>query len=122
MSKTNFRLDSHADAKPEPRRRFLKKAGALALGAVSAPLLPVESSHAAAANSESTPETLVKVLYDTLTPKQKQQVCFDWDYIDRKRGLLRTRLENNWKITKPSIKSSFFTAEQQKLIQQIFLE
>lgn len=101
------------------RREFLKQAGALSLGAAGASLLPTES--VGAASSESTPESLVKVLFDTLTPKQKQQVCFDWDHIDKRRGLLRTRVENNWKITKPSINSSFYTPEQQKLIQKIFL-
>lgn len=101
---------------PSRRREFLKATGALAMGAA-----PFTTTRAAAAATEPTSETLVKVLFDTLSAKQRQQVCFDWDYIDKKRGLLRTRVENNWKITKPSIKSDFFTAEQQKLIQKIFL-
>ena len=100
------------------RRDFLKRAGVLALGAAGLPLLPRRS---AAAEPVKTPETLVKLLHDTLTPAQKTQVCFGWDHIDPKRGLLRTRIENNWKITRPSIKSDFFTADQQDLIRQIFL-
>ena len=73
-----------------------------------------------ATTGAQTPETLVKVLYDSLAEKQRAQVCFDWNHLDKNRGLLRTRLENNWKITEPSIKSSFYTAEQQHLIREIF--
>ena len=101
------------------RREFLKQAGTLALSAAGIPLLARETS-AAAVKKVKTPETLVKTLYDTFNEKQKQAVCFDWNYVDPVRGLLRTRLENNWKITKPSIKSGFFSAEQQSLIRGIF--
>ena len=100
-----------------PRRDFLKQAGALALAASSGPLL---SDEVAAASNKKTPETLVKILYDSLKEQQRSEVCFDWNHIDKNRGLLRTRLENNWKITKPSIKSSFYTADQQALIRDIF--
>ena len=99
-----------------PRRDFLKySASALAL-ASSGLQLPV-----AAATERKTPETLVKVLYDSMNEKQKKAVCFDWNYIEPKRGLLRTRLENNWKITKPSIDSGFYTGEQKALMREIFL-
>jgi hypothetical protein len=74
----------------------------------------------AAPPADKPPETVVKLLYDTLTIEQKQRVCFAWDHVDKRRGLLRTRIENNWKITEPSIKSEFFTAEQQALIRDIF--
>ena len=101
------------------RREFLKQAGTLALAASGIPLLPRETV-AAPVKKVKTPETLVKTLYDTFTEKQKQEVCFDWNFVDKERGLLRTRIENNWKITKPSIKSGFFSAEQQSLIRGIF--
>jgi len=100
------------------RRAFLKQAGALALSTSCAAILPGNSLAAPAAGKP--PETLVKLLYDTLTDEQKRQVCFAWDYVDKRRGLLRTRVENNWKITKPSIKSDFFTADQQSLIRDVF--
>lgn len=112
-------LFSH-DAAATHRREFLKSAGVAALSAGGVPLLP-NLLQAAPAKKVKTPETLVKVLYDTLKEKQKKAVCFDWNHIDKKRGLLRTRIENNWKITKPSIKSEFFTKEQQALIREIFL-
>jgi hypothetical protein len=56
-----------------------------------------------------------------MNEKQRKAVCFDWNYIEPKRGLLRTRLENNWKITKPSIDSGFYTGEQKALMREIFL-
>ena len=105
------------DLASKPRRDFLKQAGALALAASSLPLFPDEL---AAAANKKTPETLVKILYDSLKETQRKEVCFDWNHIDKNRGLLRTRLENNWKITRPSIKSSFYTADQQMLIREIF--
>ena len=99
-----------------PRREFLKhSASALALASTGLQL-PL-----AAATERKTPETLVKVLYDSMNEKQKKAVCFDWNYIEPKRGLLRTRLENNWKITKPSIDSGFYTGEQKALMREIFL-
>lgn len=112
--------DSYAEVCSLQRRDFLRQAGSLTLGAASASLLPYHSADAAP-SEVSTPESLVKILYDTLTEKQKKEVCFSWDYVDNKRGLLRTRVENNWKITKPTIKGSFYTAEQQELIRKIFL-
>ena len=105
------------DSSPQPRREFLKRAGALALVASGAPLV---SGELVTVGNKKTPETLVKILYDSLKEKQRKEVCFAWDHVDKNRGLLRTRLENNWKITKPSIKSSFYTADQQALIREIF--
>ena len=71
---------------------------------------------------KSPAETAVKALYATLTDKQKKEICFAWDYQDtnNKRGLLRTFVSNNWQITKPHIKSDFYTSEQQGIIYDIF--
>lgn len=100
------------------RRQFLERSGVVALSTAGIAALP--GTTLAAPEVKKPPETLVKHLYDTLSDKQKKQVCFDWDYVDKKRGLLRTRIENNWKITNPSIKSGFFTAEQQAILRDIF--
>jgi hypothetical protein len=99
----------NAFIKPLPRREFLKLGGA-ALG-TSGMALPV-----VAAKPQKTPETLVKILYDSLDEKQRKVICFDWNHLDKKRGLLRTRLENNWKITNPTIDSKFYTADQKALL------
>ena len=98
---TDFRIPLYVYGPSQPRREFLKQAGAMALAASAVPLWSRES--AAAESDGKTPETLVSILFETLTPAQKKAVCFDWDHIDGNRGLLRTRLENNWKITRPSI-------------------
>ena len=101
----------------QPRRDFLTQAGALALAGSAMPLFV---DPLAATANQKTPETLVKILYDSLQEKQRKEICFDWNHVDKNRGLLRTRLENNWKITRPSIKSRFYTADQQMLIREIF--
>jgi hypothetical protein len=99
------------------RRDFLRQASAVALAATCG---GGSDRSLYAADQPKPPETLVKLLHDSLSPAQKKEVCFAWDYVEKERGLLRTRLENNWKITKPSIKSNFFTADQQALLRHIF--
>jgi hypothetical protein len=74
----------------------------------------------AAANTTSTSESIVKLLYDSLTQAQRQAVCFVWDHIDKERGLLRTRIANNWQITDPVVNSDFFTGDQRRMIRDIF--
>jgi hypothetical protein len=66
------------------------------------------------------PETLVKQLYDSLQPEQRSIVAFDWDYVDPKRGLLRTRVSNNWNITRPTIGSDFYSKDQQEIVRAIY--
>jgi hypothetical protein len=65
-------------------------------------------------------ETAVKALYDSLTEAQKREVCFPWDYQDPRRGLLRSFVSNHWYVTRPFIRDSFFTKEQQAIIHDIF--
>jgi hypothetical protein len=66
------------------------------------------------------PETVVKRLYESLSEKQRKAVCFEWDHVDPQRGLLRTRISANWRITEPPIHSEFYSAEQQQMIRRIF--
>jgi hypothetical protein len=56
----------------------------------------------------------------SMTPEQKQKVCFAWDHHDAKRGLLRTHVSNNWQITEPHIRSPFYTQKQQDIIHDAF--
>jgi len=118
MNHMNDRAGQQYNSAGQPRRAFLRQAGALALATSCIPL--PGSADAAARAGKQVPETLVTRLYESLNAKQRKEVCFAWDYVDKTRGLLRTRLENNWKITRPSIKSSFFTADQQVLMRDIF--
>jgi hypothetical protein len=97
------------------RRRFL------VAGAAAAAALPLGAAArvVAAPSPKSASETAVKALYDSLTDEQKKAICFAWDHKDD-RGLLRTHVSNNWQITKPHIKSDFYTKEQQGIIYDIF--
>ncbi|MEI6233358.1 MAG: DUF3500 domain-containing protein [Planctomycetota bacterium] len=98
------------------RRRFLVTALGAAIAAGTAPL----GGLVRADDKVKVPETAVKALFDSLTEAQKKEVCFAWDYMDPNRGLLRTRVSNNWHITKPVINSDFFTAPQRLLVRDIF--
>jgi hypothetical protein len=75
----------------------------------------------AAATAAASPESLVKVLFDTLSDAQRKAICFPWDYVDPERGLLRTRVAANWDITDTAINdTSFYTKDQQAIIRKIF--
>ena len=51
-------------------------------------------------------ENLAKKLYQSLSPDQRQKICFPWDYSDE-RGLLRMHVANNWQITREKVASTF---------------
>jgi len=96
------------------RRHFMKVAGATAAAAA----LP--TGIRAADADKGSPETLVKKLYDSLTEQQRKEVAFAWDHQDDKLGLLRTRVSNNWQITKPEIRSDYYTKDQQEICRAIY--
>jgi len=103
------------------RRDFLRTVGVTAAAVSTAGLPLFATARAVAAPSKSSPaETAVKALYDALTDEQKKKVCFDWDYKEEENGLLRTHVSNNWQITEPHIRSSFYTKQQQTIIHDIF--
>jgi hypothetical protein len=103
------------------RRDFLKTAGAASLAGITAGALSNRASAAEGPAAEAAaPETLVKVLYETLTPGQREKICFDWDYRHPQHGLLRTRVANNWHITEPVINGDFYTADQRAIVRDIF--
>lgn len=99
------------------RRRLLATAATAAAG----PVLACSGLRAArGAEPAASAETLAQALHASLTPAQREAVCFPWDYHHPKFGLLRTRVANNWNATKPAVKSSFFTADQQRMVRDIF--
>jgi hypothetical protein len=104
------------------RRDFLRTtvAGAAAAG-LGVPLFAVPRADAAPTR-KSAAETAVRALYESLTDKQKKEICFAWDYEDtaNKRGILRTHVSNNWQVTKPHIDSDFFTKKQFDLIRSVW--
>ncbi|MDX1961729.1 MAG: DUF3500 domain-containing protein [Pirellulales bacterium] len=104
-----------------PRRKFLQtSAAAVAAFSAGVSALPNWAVAKEAVAAASTPESLVKLLMESLSPGQKETICFDWDYQDAKRGLLRTYVSNNWKITEPNINDDFYTKDQRQLVRDIF--
>ena len=107
------------------RRKFLgtvAATGALAgSGSAIIPSLfgPTAFAQDATAHGQTT-ETLVGELYKVLSEQQKKSVCFDWNFQDPNRGLLRTFVANNWNIVPQEINSDFYTDDQRDLIKLIF--
>jgi hypothetical protein len=103
------------------RRGFLRTVGATA-AAAAAGTLPLFATPKvqAAPKTTSAAETGVKALYDSLTDEQRKAICFDWDYQHPERGLLRTHVSNNWQITKPHVRSDYYTKKQQDIIHDIW--
>ncbi|TWU57592.1 DUF3500 domain-containing protein [Rubripirellula reticaptiva] len=103
------------------RRTFLENtAASLAAGTVLGSGLTNLPLRADAATTSTSAETLVGQLFQTLDAKQKKEVCFDWNHVDKKRGLLRTFVANNWNITEPEINDDFYSDQQRDLIEQVF--
>jgi hypothetical protein len=111
------------------RRRFLAGSVSATAAGLTIPTNParllaeepkaVAAGTAAAATQQSS-ETLAGLLHASLTPKQREKVCFPWDHVHPKFGLLRTRVANNWNATEPDVAGSFFNGEQRRLIRDIF--
>lgn len=100
------------------RRDFLQTASVgVAASVLGGSLVPSAFGNE---SSKQPAETYVKLLYGSLTEKQRKAMCFDWDHVSGNRGVLRTHISNNWRITKPGIKSDFYTSDQQALIRQVF--
>jgi hypothetical protein len=108
------------------RRSFLgSAAGGVALAAVAGHIRPQSAWAALLENAKpavaaGTPESLVKVLYESFTPAQKQAVCFAWDFQHPEMGLLRTRVSNNWNISEKHIDGEFYTNEQRDIIRKVY--
>jgi hypothetical protein len=95
------------------RREFVKSVGtaALAGGLLGRIVTPAQAR--IAQSTQRPAETAVKRLYESLTDKQKEVICFPFDHE------LRTRINANWAITKPTI-ADLFTDDQQKILDDIF--
>jgi hypothetical protein len=107
----------HPETSSVSRRQFVQAVGASA-AAITVASLPLQSS-AADTTPQPESENLVKKLYDSLKPEQKEVVCFAWDYSDD-RGLLRSHVANNWQITDKKVASGFFTKDQQDMIEALY--
>jgi len=61
------------------------------------------------------PETVVKSLFQSLTDAQKKEITFSFD------NALKTKISNNWHITKPRI-GSFLDKDQNAMVKEIFMK
>ena len=84
---------------------------AVATAASSLPLLNTVAAPSPASQSE----TLVTTLYKALREEQRQAICFPFDHP------LRSKVDNNWQITKQTI-AEVFNKDQQAMIREIFLD
>ncbi|MDZ4686737.1 MAG: DUF3500 domain-containing protein [Planctomycetaceae bacterium] len=95
-----------------PRREFLKSVGGAAAGLAAASLwTPVGAW--AAPTPQSTAESAVGRLYQSLSDAQKKTIAFPFDHD------LRKKVNANWHITKPLIKDDFYTDAQRTIITEI---
>jgi hypothetical protein len=118
MSQSSDRCPDCRPTHAVSRRDFLVTSAAA--GAVAAMGTGIPSLALAAPTATDAAETAVAKLYGVLTPEQKKSICFPWDYKDGNRGLLRTRVANNWHITDPVINTDFFTDDQRDLIREVY--
>lgn len=108
--------DCASDFEAFNRRDFLRATGAAAIVAGALPAAALRAAEAPKGDAE----TAVKLLYQSLNDAQKKAVCYDWDYMDPKRGHLRTMISNNWHINEQVIGSDFYTNDQKRLIRDVF--
>ena len=101
------------------RRDFLAATAAASMAIPAAATAAAETASASLATASSA-ESLVGQLYQSLSPKQRSEICFDWNHVDPRRGLLRTYVANNWNVTKPEIIDDFYSDQQRELITAIF--
>ncbi len=101
-------------------RESLSRRRLLAGAAACASTIAIRGVAAEPAAAPPSAESLAAQLHASLTPKQREAVCFPWDYRHPKFGLLRTRVGNNWNATEPGVAGSFFTKDQQRLIRDVF--
>jgi len=97
------------------RREFVKSVGTAALAA-SLPTLGARALHAAESpagpSTKAPAETAVSRFFESLKDDQKKLICFPFDHP------LRTKVNNNWAIVKPTIED--LNKEQQALCLEIF--
>lgn len=97
------------------RREFLqtvgRTVGGIAIASATGGILPA-IAQTATAKPAPMPESLVKTLFTSLTPKQRETIWMPWD------NPLRNKVGANWEIVKPTIKD-IFTPDQQEMVKGI---
>ena len=99
----------------QDRREFLQTVGrtvsGLVLASAASRILPA-AAQAAAVKPGPMPESLVKTLFASLSPKQRETLCMTWE------SPLRSKVGANWEIVKPTIQEAF-SADQQEMVRGI---
>ena len=98
------------------RRAFIKTSAATAAGAALLPTASIQGTFAKTNQKKATSETLVKTLYDSLSPRQRDNVCFDFNH------RLRHEIDNNWFIVRKHRIGDSYTKDQQAMIREIFMK
>ncbi len=98
------------------RRDFLCTSAIAGASFAASPGLSAKSKEIGGKTSEN----YVKLLHASLGDAQKKVICFPWDQRDKKNGLLRSHVSNNWRITSHALTSKFYTKEQQVLIRKVW--
>jgi len=93
------------------RRQFVRAVGATTLSGALAPQLLADQAAVGPKRTDKA-ETAVARLFKTLKDSQRKELCFPFDHP------LRSRIGNNWAITKPKIED--LKPEQQELCREIF--
>jgi hypothetical protein len=95
------------------RRDFVRKVTGVAVAGSLFPVALAPRKAVAGPTSKSAAETAVKRFYDSLKDDQKKVICFPFDHP------LRSRINANWAITKPTI-DECFNKDQQVILDEIF--
>ena len=98
------------NSKDLSRRHFLRTAATVAAG--SPMILSAGEKKKKTASPQS--ETLVTTLYKSLSDEQRKVLCMPFDHE------LRSKVDNNWHVTKPRLEK-YFTKDQQQMVKEIFL-
>ncbi|MDA1274326.1 MAG: DUF3500 domain-containing protein [Verrucomicrobia bacterium] len=102
---------------PINRRDFLKTTAAGLAVASAAPLSVMAADGTLSDQGRSgSAETLVTTLYKSLSEEQKKSIAFPFDHP------LRSKVDNNWFITKEKVGGKFYSRDQQAMIREIFVK
>lgn len=111
-AKSSATVPGHTVSGQENRRQFLRSAAGMTAAATFGNAA-FSSRLFAGTEKVAAPETLVSDFVKTLSDEQKQAICMPVDHE------LRSRVNANWHITKPTIGEDFYTTAQRDLIRNI---
>ena len=98
---------------PITRRDFIKTTASSVAVATAATSLPLLNTAIAAPTKTSKSETLAASFYKSLREEHRKTLCFPFDHP------LRSKVDNNWQITKPTI-GELFDKDEQAMLREIF--